>query len=81
MRNFLVVNTADAVIAIGGRWGTLNEISFAMSLKKPLVLVAGTGGCVDEIVSGKIMHNTQSTYAVAHSAQEAVEKAFSLIKK
>ncbi len=81
MRNFLVVNTADVVIAIGGRWGTLNEISFAMSLKKPLVLVAGTGGCVDEIVSGKIMQNTQSTYMVAHSAQEAVEKAFSLIKK
>ncbi|HDO19280.1 MAG TPA: TIGR00725 family protein, partial [Thermoplasmatales archaeon] len=27
VRNFLVVKSADAIIAICGRWGTLNEIS------------------------------------------------------
>lgn len=80
MRNFLVVNAADVVIAISGRWGTLNEISFAMILKKPLILVAGTGGCVDEIISGRIMPQVQSTYTVARSAEEAVKTAFTLCK-
>ena len=76
MRNFLVVNAADAVIAIGGRWGTLNEISFAMALKKPLILVEGTGGCVDDIVSGNLMQNVESTYHIVNSPEEAVAKAF-----
>ena len=78
MRNFLVVNAADTVIAIGGRSGTLNEISFAMILKKPLILIKGTGGCVDKIISGNLMQDMDSTYYIANSAEEAVEKAFEL---
>jgi len=78
MRNFLVVNAADTVIAIGGRSGTLNEISFAMILKKPLILIEGTGGCVDKIISGNLMQDMDSTYYIANSAEEAVEKAFEL---
>lgn len=39
MRNFLVVNTADAVIAIGGAWGTLSEIALARRAGKPLVAI------------------------------------------
>lgn len=37
LRNFLVVRAADAVIAIGGEWGTLSEIAMAMKLGKPVV--------------------------------------------
>jgi len=37
MRNALVVRSADAVIAIGGGWGTLSEIAFAMKLGKRVV--------------------------------------------
>lgn len=78
MRNFLVVNAANTVIAIGGRSGTLNEISFAMILKKPLILIEGTGGCVDKIISGNLMQDIDSTYYIANSAEEAVKKAFEL---
>jgi uncharacterized protein (TIGR00725 family) len=78
MRNFLVANTGDAVIAIGGRWGTLNEISFDMILQKPIVLVKGTGGCVDKIIEKEIMQHIESTYHIAESPEEAVEKAFEL---
>jgi uncharacterized protein (TIGR00725 family) len=80
-RNFLVVSAVDAVIAIGGRWGTLSEISFAMIFKKPVVLVAGTGGCVDELASGNLMKASESRLYVAGSAEEAVEKAFALCQK
>jgi uncharacterized protein (TIGR00725 family) len=36
-RNVLVVRTADAVIAIGGEFGTLSEIGFALKTGKPVV--------------------------------------------
>jgi len=80
-RNFLVVSAADVVIAIGGRWGTLSEISFAMIFQIPVVLVAGTGGCVDELASGNLMKESESRLYVAGSAEEAVEKAFALCQK
>ena len=76
VRNFIVANAGDAAIAIGGRWGTLNEISYAMVSEKPLVLIKGTGGCVDDIINGHLMQNIESHYYVANSAEEAVEKAF-----
>lgn len=79
-RNFLVVSASDAVIAIGGRWGTLNEISFAMIFDKPLILIKGTGGCVDEIINGNLMQHVESTYHIADSAEEAVDKAFELCR-
>jgi uncharacterized protein (TIGR00725 family) len=36
-RNLAVVASGDAVIAIGGRWGTLAEIGFAQVLGRPVV--------------------------------------------
>lgn len=35
-RNVVVVQSADAVIAIGGSHGTLSEIAIALKLKKPV---------------------------------------------
>lgn len=75
-RNILVAYAADVVIAVGGRWGTLSEISFAMIFQKPVVLVRGTGGCVDELAQGKLMKETEMHWTVAQSGEDAVEKAF-----
>lgn len=36
-RNLLVVRAADALIAVGGEFGTLSEIAFALKLGKPVV--------------------------------------------
>ena len=36
-RNALVVRSADAVIAVGGEWGTLSEIALAMKMGKRVV--------------------------------------------
>lgn len=77
-RNFLVVSAGDVIIAIGGRWGTLNEISYAMKIGKLLILIRGTGGCVDELIAGNIMNGVQSRYHVVDSGEEAVDKAFEL---
>jgi hypothetical protein len=39
-RNLAVVASGDAVIAIGGSWGTLAEIAFAQRLARPTVILA-----------------------------------------
>lgn len=36
MRNALIVRSVDAVIAIGGGFGTLSEIAFALKLGRPV---------------------------------------------
>ena len=38
-RNLAVVASGDAVIAVGGEWGTLAEIGFARVLDRPVVIV------------------------------------------
>jgi uncharacterized protein (TIGR00725 family) len=60
-RNLAVVASSDAVIAVGGRYGTLAEIGFALTLGRP-VIVLEPGWQVD---------GTQR----ARTPQEAVELA------
>jgi len=40
-RNVLVVRSADAVIAVGGSWGTLSEVALARRLGRPVVWLHG----------------------------------------
>lgn len=40
-RNFAVAASGEAVIAVGGGWGTLSEIAFAKLLGRPVVTLAG----------------------------------------
>lgn len=36
-RNVIIVRTADALIAIDGKFGTLSEVAFALILEKPVI--------------------------------------------
>jgi uncharacterized protein (TIGR00725 family) len=36
-RNFLVVQTADAIVALHGKYGTISELAVALKLGKPVV--------------------------------------------
>ena len=38
-RNLAVVASGDAVIAVGGEWGTASEVAFARKLGRPVVLL------------------------------------------
>jgi uncharacterized protein (TIGR00725 family) len=40
-RNLAVAASGDAVIAVGGSWGTLAEIAFAKVLGRPVIALAG----------------------------------------
>ncbi|MBC8182331.1 TIGR00725 family protein [candidate division KSB1 bacterium] len=61
-RNSIIVRTADAVIAVGGKYGTLSEISFSLAFNKPVI-----GLNTWENIEGIIYRD---------SPVEAVEEAF-----
>jgi uncharacterized protein (TIGR00725 family) len=67
MRNGLVVRSADALIAIGGEFGTLSEIALALKAGKPVI---GLG-------TWQLARRDQPVDAVfpAASAEEAVTRA------
>jgi hypothetical protein len=46
LRNGLLVRASDAVLAIGGSWGTLSEVALALRLDLPVVSLGG-GNVVD----------------------------------
>lgn len=48
-RDAVLINSADAVISIGGRLGTLHEFTIAMELDTPIGFLQGGGGISTEI--------------------------------
>jgi uncharacterized protein (TIGR00725 family) len=64
-RNVVIARTADALIAVGGEYGTLSEIAFALQMGKPVI------GIRTWDIKGVIP---------AENAGEAIEKAFALLK-
>jgi len=62
LRNGLIVRTADAVIAVGGAWGTLSEIALAVKTGTPVVALGSW-----DVGDGEIVR--------AGSPEEAVELA------
>jgi len=69
-RNVAVVKSAQAVIAIGGRYGTLSEIAYALKSNIPVV----------GLNTWSLSRNGQKDDSImrVRSATEAVDKAISL---
>lgn len=68
MRNALIVRSVDAVLAIGGNWGTLSEIAFAARTGVPVLTVASwalPGGEVE----------------ACDSVQDAVDRIASVVRR
>ena len=72
-RNAVVVKSAQAVIAIGGNYGTLSELAYALGNDIPVV----------GLNTWSLSRNGQEASSIikAHDAKEAVDKAISLAKK
>jgi len=64
-RNLVIVQSAGAVIAIGGEWGTLSEIALARKVGRPVVLLRPTLAASLDL-------------PVARDPQDAVEQAVRL---
>ncbi len=68
-RNLAVVGSAEAVIAVGGEWGTLAEIGFARRLGRPVIVMRGWR------VSGRGEMEGGPGIDPVETAAEAVERA------
>jgi len=71
-RNFLVVNSADAVIIVGGGAGTLTEAAAAYIKSKPLIALKGTGGVADEWAGRYFDERRKLKVESTESPEEAV---------
>jgi uncharacterized protein (TIGR00725 family) len=48
-RNIIMTKSADGVVIICGRMGTLHEFATAFEIQKPIGVLEGTGGTADKI--------------------------------
>ena len=81
-RNLLLTRSADAVLIVCGRMGTLNEFTIAFEDDKPIGVLTGTGGLADDIQDlirrahrgpGKVIFDSQP--------RALVEKVMELVKR
>ncbi|MCX8037983.1 MAG: TIGR00725 family protein [Candidatus Sumerlaeia bacterium] len=74
MRNYVIARAADVLIAISGSYGTLNEISAALNLRKPVVALdtwnLPAAGPIDPAL-----------FFPVTTSEEAVRRALALIPK
>ena len=72
MRNMLIVRACDAVVAVGGEYGTLSEISFALKVGVPVVGI----GTWELAKAGRIV----DAFEQIDDPEAAVARAFELAK-
>jgi uncharacterized protein (TIGR00725 family) len=74
-RNALVVATGQAVIAVGGGWGTLSEIALALRLGRPVVLLGGWSAMFAGEEGRARLANLDGEVVFAETPEAAVEAA------
>jgi uncharacterized protein (TIGR00725 family) len=72
LRNGLVIRASDAVVAVGGSWGTLSEVALARRLDLPVVSLRGWS-VVDR--SGAAVEGPVSVSTPAEAVDAAVQAA------
>ncbi|HEX7244008.1 MAG TPA: TIGR00725 family protein [Solirubrobacterales bacterium] len=68
-RNLAVVSSGEAVIAIGGEWGTLSEIGFARAIGRPVIALRSWA------LTGRERMEDAPGVISAETAREAVDLA------
>ena len=74
-RNTLVAATAQALIAVGGGWGTLSEIALGLRLGRPVVLVGGWAEVFASETGRALIADLEGTIVSADTPEAAVEAA------
>jgi uncharacterized protein (TIGR00725 family) len=72
-RNLAVVSSGEAVVAIGGEWGTLSEIGFARAIGRPVIALRSWE------LSGREKMADAPGVTTAESAREAVDLALAAL--
>lgn len=75
-REFVLVLACDAIIAISGGSGTLNEIAVAYQADIPIIALKGFGGWADELSDRYLDKRKRRMVLSANTPEEAVKIAF-----
>jgi uncharacterized protein (TIGR00725 family) len=75
MRNALLVRAADAVLAVGGSWGTLSEIALAARTGVPVFTVGGW-----QLPDVPAPGGTGAAVVGCASVEEAIEKIAGVLR-
>ncbi|MCF7815702.1 MAG: hypothetical protein K9M10_01270 [Candidatus Pacebacteria bacterium] len=78
-REFVLVNSCDAIIAISGGSGTLTELAIAYQADIPMVVMRGTGGWSDKLADTFFDARERRKVIGAANAQQAVQNALDQI--
>jgi uncharacterized protein (TIGR00725 family) len=78
-RNAVNVLSADVVVAIGGKSGTLTELAYARLYGKPLICCTFSGGWSVEFSRAPADSRDGSPVYIAHNAREACRLITSIL--
>jgi uncharacterized protein (TIGR00725 family) len=80
-REFVLVNSCDAIIAVSGGSGTLTELAIAYQSNIPMVVITGTGGWSDKLADTFIDSRNRLKTIGAKTPEEAIEKILKILSK
>ena len=79
-REFVLVNSCDALIAVSGGSGTLSELAIAYQLDIPCIVIENTGGWSDKLAGQFLDQRSRRKIIGAKSAEEAVAKILEILQ-
>lgn len=82
-RDVHLVLSSDAMISIGGRFGTLNEFTIALESRTPVGVLLGSGGAADLIpdLMGKLEAVNKDIVIMDDNPERLVQKIVSVLDK
>lgn len=81
-RNLLLVRSCDAVVMVGGRIGTLNELTIAIEERKPIGVLLGSGGMTEEVEHVlKAAKRARTGIIFGHDPAQLVDDLIDIIKQ
>jgi len=79
MRGYILTNSADVIIVIGGGTGTRQEVESAYWNKTPIIALPDSGGTAKTIANRYLDPRKRTKIRSAKNSREAVEKALKLV--
>lgn len=80
-REFILALSCDAIIALGGGSGTLNELVVAYQANIPMIVLKGTGGWSDKLANQYFDTRKRLLVVRAKTPKEAVNLAMKLARR
>ncbi|VVB78906.1 Uncharacterised protein [uncultured archaeon] len=74
-REFVLVNSCDAIIALSGGSGTLTELAIAYQLDIPMIVIRGSGGWSDKLSDSYFDERKRRKVIGVNTPEQAVEIA------